>query len=443
MERILRRVKRKSKGSLMGATRSLDSAALRSRDYSGAVTLATELDLPQLDYTDPELRGERFHQMMASLAAQGWLAGSPLGWLFVLEREAASHFLRSKEVVFPAAAVADAFEITEGPLSEAIRKNLIATEGDDHRRLRNLVNPAFNSREADRYRPAMREHLAELWEGIAAAEECEFVGEFAKWYPSRMIATVVGAPVEDAGRLHEWATWFQRQFDPAAIIADREGIERAIVEFHSYAGELIERRRTEPGDDLVSKLLTATYDGDRLSDDECLNLIMNVFAGGVDTTQAQLAHGVRLFAERPDQWQLLRDRPELVDAAVEEVLRFEPITPFTARMASEELSYRGVTIPAGTVLMISTFSGNRDDQVYERPLEFDLNADRGKAKPLTFGAGIHNCLGANLARAELQEAFTFLVERLERLELAGEPVYDTIAGVYGLERLPLRFEARL
>ncbi|MGI8726261.1 MAG: cytochrome P450 [Solirubrobacterales bacterium] len=405
------------------------------------MTLATELDLPQLDYTDPELRGERFHARMEELAGEGWLAGSPLGWLFVTERDAASYFLRSKQVVFPAATVADAFEITEGPLSEAIRKNLIATEGDDHRRLRNLVNPAFNSREADRYRPAMREHLAELWELIAGAGGCEFVGEFAKWYPSRMIATVVGAPVEDAGRLHGWATWFQRQFDPAAIIADRDGIERAIVEFHDYAGELIERRRNDPGDDLISKLLGATYEGDRLSDDECLNLIMNVFAGGVDTTQAQLAHGVRLFASHPEQWQLLRERRELTGAAVEEVLRFEPITPFTARMASEELSYRDITIPAGTVLMISTFSGNRDRDTYEQPLSFDIAADRGKAKPLTFGAGIHNCLGANLARAELQEAFAFLVERIERLELAGEPVYDTIAGVYGLERLPLSFEA--
>lgn len=168
---------------------------------------------------------------------------------------------------------------------------------------------------------------------------------------------------------------------------------------------------------------------------------MNVFAGGVDTTQAQLAHGVRLFAERPDQWALLAGRPELVERAVEEVLRFEPITPFTARMTTEDVEYRGVTIPAETVVMISTFAGNRDPEAYADPERLDIAADRGRAKPMTFGAGIHNCLGANLARAELQEAFAFLAPRMRDLALDGEPVYDSIAGVYGLDELPIRFRA--
>ena len=401
----------------------------------------SELELPRFDYTDPELRGERLHEVLNGLAAETWIASSDIGWMFVLDREAATHFLRSRSVVFPAATVADAFEITEGPLSDAIRKNVIAIEGDDHRRLRNLVNPAFNSREADRRRPVMREHLADLWGRIAGDGRCEFVGDFAKWYPSLMIASVVGAPDEDADRLHNWAMWFQRQFDPAAIMADREGIERAIVEFVDYAGSLIELRRSDPADDLVSTLLSATHEGDRLSEDECLNLIMNVLAGGVDTTQAQLAQAIRLFAGHPEQWQLLRERPELVEAAVEEVLRFEPITPFTARMTVEEVTYRDVLIPAGTVLMICTFTSNRDPGVIDEPLSFDITADRGRTHPLTFGAGIHNCLGANLARAELQEALAFLAPRMGGLELDGEVEYGSVAGVYGLERLPISFTA--
>ncbi len=402
----------------------------------------SELDLPSFDYTDPELRGPRLHEVLNELAARSWVAGSELGWLFVLDREAARHLLRSREVVFPAATVADAFEINEGPLSDAIRKNIIAIDGDDHRRLRNLVNPAFNSREADRLRPVMRSHLEALWEPIAAAGRSEFVGDFAKWYPSLMIATIVGAPLEDAGRLHGWATAFQRQFDPAAIMADRDSIERAIVEFGDYAGELIERRRERPADDLVSTLLAATHEGDRLSEDECLNLIMNVLAGGVDTTQAQLAHAIRLFAAHPEQWELLTARPDLVAAAVEEVVRFEPITPFTARMAVEEMTYRDVVIPAGTVLMISTFTANRDPEAISEPLRFDIEADRGGAKPLTFGAGIHNCLGANLARAELAEALVFLAPRMPGLELEGEVGYGSVAGVYELESLPVRWAAQ-
>lgn len=403
--------------------------------------LATELELPVFDYHDPELRGPRFHAAMREAMDAGWLATSPLGWLFVLDREAAKFFLRTRAAEFPSMKVAEAFGITEGPLYDAMRKNIISIEGDDHRRLRNLVNPAFTARAADRLRPAMRAHLDELWDGIADAGRCELVGAFAKRYPSLMIATVVGAPLEDADRLHGWATWFQRQFDAAAIFEHRDEIERAIVEFHDYAGALIDSRRDDPGDDLISTLLTATHEGDRLSDDECLNLVMNVFAGGVDTTQAQLAHGVRLFAEHPDQWELLGSRPELVERAVEEVLRFEPITPFTARMTVEDVEYRGVTIPAETVVMISTFSGNRDPEAYDDPGRLDIAADRGRAKPMTFGAGIHNCLGANLARAELQEAFAFLAPRMRDLALDGEPAYDSIAGVYGLDELPIRFRA--
>jgi cytochrome P450 len=160
--------------------------------------------------------------------------------------------------------------------------------------------------------------------------------------------------------------------------------------------------------------------------------------GGVDTTQSQLAHGLRVFASHPDQWELLASRPELAAAAVEELLRYEPITPFTARLLHEEVEYRDVVFPADTVVMVCSFTGNRDG-VGDDPEAFDITADRGDAKPLTFGAGIHYCLGANLARAELQEALSFLPARMQGLALDGEPELGSIHGIYGLERLPLRW----
>lgn len=403
--------------------------------------LVGELELPSLDYGDPDLRGERFHAEMARIAAGGWLAGSPFGWFFVLDREAATHFLRARGVEFPSSTVAAAFGITEGPLHEAITKNIISTEGDDHRRLRNLVNPAFTPRAAERWRPSARGHIAELWAAVAAHGSCELVEAVAKPYPARMIASLVGAPLADADRLGEWAGWFQRQFDPEAMIVSRDRIEAAIVEFRAYTEALIVSRREDPGDDLISTLLAATDSGDRLSEDECVHLTMNVVAGGVDTTQAQLAHGIRLMATHPEQWARLGREPELIPRAVEEILRFEPITPFTARMTTEETEHRGVSFPAGTVLMISTFTGNRDPATYERPLDLDLGADRGKSKPMTFGAGIHNCLGASLARVELQEALAYLAPRMCELALDGEPAYESVAGVYGLGSLPIRFRA--
>jgi cytochrome P450 len=402
--------------------------------------LATDLELPELDYLDPELRGERFHEVMDELARRGWLASSPLGF-FVLDREAAAFFLRTKSATFPGMKIAEMFGIEDGPLYEEMQRNILHIDGDHHRRLRNLVNPAFTPRSADRWRPAMREFLAQLWEGVADDARCEFVDAFAKPYPSLTIATVMGAPLEDAPRLHYWSNWIQRQFDGPSLMTERETIERAVEEFYDYCGALLEARRETPGDDLVSTLIAAEQEGDRLSDVECVNLVLNVLIGGVDTTQSQLAQAIRLFCEHPEQWELLRERPELVPAAVEEVLRFEPITPVTARITTEDVEYRDVTFPEGTVVMVSSFNGNRDPAAIENPDQFDIAADRDREKPLTFGAGIHYCLGANLARAELQEGLGFLSQRIARLELDGEPEFESIHGIYGLGRLPISFDA--
>ena len=401
--------------------------------------LVTELDLPVLDYTDPELRGEAFHDRLCDLRSQGWLCSGPLGYV-VLEREAAAHFLRTKSATFPGMKIAELFDIHEGPLFEEIRRNILHVNGADHRRLRNLVNPAFTPRSADRWRPAMRGFLEKLFAAVADGGRCELVEAFAKPYPSLTIATLMGAPLEDAPRLHDWSNWIQRQFDPPSLVNDRERIERAVEEFYAWADELLAVRRTSPGDDLISTLIAAEQEGDKLSDVELVNLVLNVLVGGVDTTQSQLAQAIRLFCEHPDQWRMLAEDPSLVPGAVEEVLRYEPITPFTARIVEQEFEYREVTFPVGTVVMVCAFTANREVDGPD-PSLFDVTADRDREKPLTFGAGIHYCLGANLARAELQEALTFLAPRMPGLRLDGEAELGTIQGIYGVERLPIAWTA--
>ena len=399
----------------------------------------TELELPAFDYTDPSLRGERFHEAMRELRDRTWLATMPLGYVIV-EREAGEFFLRSRSLTFPGMKIAEIFGIDDGPLHEEIRRNILHVNGDDHRRLRGLVNAAFTPRAVERYRPAMRAILGELVDRVASAGRCELVGAITKPYPSVVIATVMGAPLEDAGRLWDWSNLIQRQFG-MTVAQERSAIERAVEEFYAYAEELVERRRAMPGDDLISTLIAAEQDGDRLSDVELVNLVLNVLVGGVDTTQSQLAHAIRLLAEHPDQWELLGRDPGLAPQAVEEVLRFEPITPFTARIALEDVDYRGVTFPEGTIVLVCAFTGNRDAGAYHEPDRFDITAAREPAKPLTFGAGPHYCLGASLARAELQEALVLLSRRLRGLELDGEPVYGSIDGIYGLDALPICFAA--
>jgi cytochrome P450 len=449
------------------------------------MTLVSELELPQLDYTDASLRGDRFHQTMRELSTHGWLASGPYGYV-ALDREAGEFFLRTRDAIFPGMTIAEIFGVREGPLYEQFKRNILHLNGPDHARLRGLLNPALSARAVERYRPAVRELLGELLAdaraGSAAAARtagaadavaepgragvaepgragsaggvgadgsdagapntvrCEFVEAFAKPYPSRTIALVMGAPLADAPRLHHWSNWIQRQFDAASMATERELIEQAVGEFYEYAEALLRARRENPGDDLISTLIAAEQQGERLSDVECINLVFNVLVGGVDTTQSQLAHAVRLLAEHPQQWQLLRSEPELAERAVEEALRYEPITPFTARITTAEVTFRDVTFPTGTVVMVSAFTGNRDlegEQDAQEAWEFDIAAPPARARALTFGAGVHYCVGANLARLELQEALRFLAEHVRELSLDGEPEYETITGIYGLARLPV------
>ena len=248
----------------------------------------------------------------------------------------------------------------------------------------------------------------------------------------------MGAPLSDAPRLHRWSNLIQLQFSPD-LVERRAEVEQACEEFYDYCNGLLAARRADPGEDLISLLIAAEEAGDRLSDVELVNLVLNVLVGGVDTTQAQLAHALRLFAEHPEQWALLASDPSLAAAAVEEVLRYEPITPFTARITLEEVEHRGVTFPQGTLIFVAAVTANRDPQAWDQPDAFDITRGGDSSRVLTFGAGIHYCLGANLARAELQEALAFLAPRMPGLKLDGEPIFGSVNGIYHLERLPLRW----
>ena len=401
----------------------------------GGMLAVSELDLPFIDISDPALNGPEFHAAVADVAARSWLARMPLGYL-TLDRKAGEFFLRTPAATFPGQLLAELYGVESGPLREEIDRNILHIDGPDHARLRRLVNPFFTPRAAARWRPAMRGFLDQLWADLDGS--CEFVEAFAKPYPSLTIATVMGAPLSDAGRLQSWSNWIQQQFDGPALTAHRGEIEQAVAEFYAWCDELLAARQQSPGDDLVSALITARDEGDRLTDVELVNLVLNVLIGGVDTTQAQLSHALRLFADHPDQWELLAREPHLVPQAVEEVLRHEPITPFTARVVVEEVVYDDVVFPAGTVVMVSAVTGNLDGA---GDPAFDITADRADARLMTFGAGPHHCLGINLARAELEEALAFLPARMPGLRLDAAPAFGTVQGIYQLDSLQLAWDS--
>jgi cytochrome P450 len=406
-------------------------------------TTPADLDLPRFDSGDPALTGPAFRERIAELAREGWLADAGLGTV-VLDREAGELLLRSRATVFPGQKIAELFGIEDGPLREEIDRNVLHLTGAQHRRLRGLVNPFFTPREADRWRPVLRELLAELWDGLGGATSCDAVADLAHAYPARAIAAVVGAPATDADRLARWSALVQRQFDPPSLLADRPAIEQAVEEFYAYCHALLAERRAavpkgarhipEPG--LLDALLAAEADGDRLSDVECVNLVLNVLVGGVDTTQAQLAHALRLFAEHPEQWALVREDPAArVPGAVQEVCRHAPITPFTARLCVEDVEVRDVTFPAGSIVLVCAQSANAQDAE-----GFDV-LRTGAPRMLTFGDGPHFCLGVNLATAELEEALAFLAPRMPGLRLDGEVRHGSVQGIYALEALPIAWDA--
>ena len=395
--------------------------------------LVGDLELAEFDIAEAGLAGDVYHQRLAEARKRGWLVKSPIAYL-VLDRESGEFFLRARQTAFPGREIAQLFGITGGRLAEQIDANILNLTGDRHRRLRALVAPAFTPRAAARWRPAMRDIAGSLWEDLSGGSSCEFASWFAGPFPARTIATVIGAPAEDAVALQEWSSLVQQQFDIRALAEEPERIERAVCELYYYVANLLEKRRSEPADDLISTLLQAEAEGERLSGPECVNLVLNVLAGGIDTTAAQLAHALRLFAAHPGQWELLGQRPELVPRAVDEVLRFEPITPFTARLCTEQIEHRGVIFPAGTIVAICAERANRETEAWE---VFDITAQRTGERVLTFGAGAHFCLGQNLARAELEEALSFLAPRMPGLRHDGPERLGGVEGIYGIESLPL------
>lgn len=399
------------------------------------MTVVTELDLPEIDYNQPGFGPDTYHELLGQARARNWLAHSPLAYV-VLDAESGDFFLRARQTTFPGRQLAELFGITSGPLHDNVENNILNLTGDKHRRLRSLIGHAFTPKAADRWRPAMRAFLARLWDDLDAGPGTEFVNAIAKPYPARTIAAVLGAPIADADRLQHWSSMVQRQFDLHALSTQIPDIERAVVEANQYVTDLLQQRKSEPGDDLISVLLAAQEEGDRLTHDECINLVLNLLAGGVDTTQSQLAQALRLFAEHPGQWALLAAEPDrYLKKAVTEALRFEPIAPFTARIVLADIEHRGVLFPAGTIVAVCAERANRETEGGET---FDITAERD-GKLFTFGAGAHYCLGVNLARAELEEALAFLAPRMPGLELAGEPVLGGIEGIYNVDSLPLRW----
>jgi cytochrome P450 len=400
-------------------------------------SLATDLQIPKVPLIVDQQRSDR-HALLREIAKDSWLARTDIGYS-VLTYESVMGILRDKRWHSATGMVAQLQGITDEAFLGRRRVSILNAEGEVHVRLRRLVAPAFSPRSADRLRPFMRETVNSLLDPFAASGKAEVVGDICEPYPIPIICELLGAPKEDWKLFSRLATEILLIFSEN-LAQNMSTFLNAQQELEKYTEGLIEKRRSVPADDLITDLIAAEEAGDKLNTEELTMMVDAVIVGGTDTTRNQLGLALALFAEYPEQWALLGKDPSLAQRAVEEVLRFSGAVGGTIRFASEDIEYNGVLFPKGTFMSTSMSTGNYDASVFPTPETFDITREPVGQPHLSLGAGIHYCLGASLARAELQEAFTVLSQRMLNLELDGPVVYKPSGvGIFGPASLPVKF----
>ncbi len=397
----------------------------------------SDLTLPVIPVLMDQSRTDRL-ALLRDTAKESWLARNEIGYT-VLTYESVMGILRDKRWHSATGLVAQMQGISDDAFLGRRRVSILNAEGEVHVRLRRLVAPAFSPRSADRLRPFMRDVVNSLVDPFAASGTAEVVRDICEPYPIPIICELLGAPKEDWKLFSRLASDVLRIFS-GNLAEDMPIIVAAQQELEEYTKGLIAERRNKPADDLITDLIAAEESGDKLSTDELVMMVEAVIVGGTDTTRNQLGLALALFAEHPDQWEILRNNPDLAQRAVEEVMRFSGAVSGTIRFASEDIEYNGVLFPKGTFMSTSMSTGNYDSSVFPQPETFDITREPVGQPHLSLGAGIHYCLGASLARAELQESFVVLSQRLPNLALNGVVEYKpTGVGIFGPSSLPVTF----
>jgi cytochrome P450 len=398
-----------------------------------------DLALPSIAYhdtTDPD----EVHRLIGQARKQSPVAMGPYG-PELLTYDLVRTVLRDSRFAMPQGIGLVVQGISSGPVWDRVCRLLISLDGAEHQRLRRLVSRAFTPRAAERMRAACVDVITELVDRHAAAGSCDVVIDIAQPYPIPIICALLGAPREDWQLFSMWAAEISRAFG-CNVAEETPAIVRAWEQLDAYLEELIARRRRSPGDDLVSELIRAedsTYPGDRLTHDELVSLTAILLNAGTDTTRNQLAAAVQALCAHPDQWALLAEHPELAAKAVDELIRHSPIIVSSLRVAIEDVELGGVLIPAGTYVVANTASANRDPAVYDDPERLDITRNAARAL-LTFGGGVHYCLGVHLARVELCEALRVITRRMSNARRTGPAPWRLPTELSGPTTLPIEFD---
>ena len=325
---------------------------------------------------------------------------------------------------------------------EPLLRQLLNMNPPEHGGYRAVVNRRFTPRAIEQLRQQIEEVTAEVLDSAADATEGDFVTTIAAKLPLAVIAEMFGIPRTD------WALMFRLsneligpedpEYNKSASI--RESLDRARMEFFQYFSALIEDRRKTPRDDLTTALTNGRVDGQPIPTFELLSYFALLIVAGNETTRNAISGGLYALIDHPDQWQRLKRDPALIPTAVDEIIRWvSPVIQFT-RIATRDTVLRGQKIRAGDILGLFYPSANRDEEVFVDPFKFDIT--RSPNHHLAFGIGEHYCLGANLARIELQIMFRHLMERLEHAAMAGPIERMRSSFVGGIKHMPIRYKLR-
>ncbi|TCU72556.1 hypothetical protein EDE08_105418 [Bradyrhizobium sp. R2.2-H] len=329
-------------------------------------------------------------------------------------------------------------EIMSEPVFRSMSYWMLQADPPDHTRLRGLVVKAFTARRVEDMRPRIQEIVDEAIDAVIERGHMDLIEDFAFRLPVTIICDMLGIPEEHREVFYKSSRDGGRLLDPVPLSAEeiKQGNAGNLMA-QMYFQQLFELRRRNPGDDLITQLVQAEEDGNKLTNEELTANIILLFGAGHETTVNLIGNGLLALHRNPDQLALLKARPELMEGAIEEFLRYDSSVQMTGRVALEDVDLGGVKIPKGESVLCLLGSANRDPAVYpDRPDRLDVT--RANVKPLSFGGGIHFCLGAQLARIEAEIAIATLLRRLPdlRIDDVENPEWRPTFVLRGLKRLP-------
>ena len=323
------------------------------------------------------------------------------------------------------------------PEGEMVREMMLYMDPPRHTRYRLLVNKGFTPRMIGLLESGLRTKCRLIVDNVIEAGECDFVIDIASELPLQAIAELMGVPAEDRHKLFDWTNRMIGIDDPE-FEGDRDSAGEAAAELYMYANSLAAEKRQALTDDILSKLLGSEIDGDALSETEFDMFFMLLAVAGNETTRNATSHGMKALLDNPDQFARLKAHPELLDGAIEEILRWATPVLHFRRTAMEDYELGGTLIRKGDKVVIWHISANRDEDVFDEPFRFDI--ERSPNEHIAFGGGgPHFCLGANLARMELRLIFTEILERLPDMEPDGETEYLRSNFIGGIKHMPVRY----